>query len=32
MFADKPVVREIIEFMRVDSSRALCQPRLDRAA
>ena len=32
MFADRPVVREIIEFMRVDSSRALCQPRLDRAA
>ncbi|MSO65239.1 MAG: acyl-ACP--UDP-N-acetylglucosamine O-acyltransferase, partial [Alphaproteobacteria bacterium] len=32
MFADKPVVMEIVEFMRANSPRALCQPKLDRAA
>jgi UDP-N-acetylglucosamine acyltransferase len=32
MFADQPLVMEIVDFIRADSSRALCQPKLDRAA
>jgi UDP-N-acetylglucosamine acyltransferase len=32
MFGDNPYVMEIVEFIRADSSRALCQPKLVRAA
>lgn len=32
MFAENPFVMEIVEFIRVDSARALCQPKIDRAA
>ena len=32
MFADHKQVMEIVEFIQEDSSRALCQPKLDRAA
>ncbi|HZD25224.1 MAG TPA: acyl-ACP--UDP-N-acetylglucosamine O-acyltransferase [Alphaproteobacteria bacterium] len=32
MFADNPLVMEIVEFIRGNSSRALCQPKLVRAA
>ncbi len=31
-FADNGLVMEIVDFMRVGSSRAICQPKLDRAA
>ncbi len=31
-FADCEVVMEIVEFMRADSSRAVCQPKVGRAA
>jgi UDP-N-acetylglucosamine acyltransferase len=32
MFADSEMVMDIVDFMRTDSSRAVCQPKLDRAA
>lgn len=32
MFADCKVVMDIIEFIRADSTRSVCQPKLDRAA
>ena len=32
MFADHEQVMEIVAFIQADSSRALCQPKLDRAA
>ena len=32
MFADNEVVMDIVTFMRADSSRSVCQPKLDRAA
>ena len=32
MFADHEQVMEIVTFIRADSSRALCQPKLNRAA
>ena len=32
VFADNSLVMEIVEFIRVGSSRAICQPKLDRAA
>lgn len=32
MFTDHSLVMEIVEFIRKDSSRALCQPKSDRAA
>ena len=32
MFADNVVVMDIVTFMRADSSRSVCQPKLDRAA
>jgi len=32
MFADHEQVMEIVAFIHADSSRALCQPKLDRAA
>ena len=32
MFADNVVVMELVEFIRADSSRALCQPKFVRAA
>ena len=32
LFADSEVVMEIVDFMRADSSRAVCQPKIDRAA
>ena len=31
-FSGNDLVMEIVEFMRGDSSRAICQPKLDRAA
>jgi len=31
LFADNAVVMDIVEFMRVDTSRAVCQPKIDRA-
>ena len=32
LFAENPYVMEIVDFVRADSSRAICQPKLDRAA
>ncbi len=32
MFADCELVMDIVAFMRADTSRAVCQPKLDRAA
>ncbi|MEE1556627.1 MAG: acyl-[acyl-carrier-protein]--UDP-N-acetylglucosamine O-acyltransferase, partial [Alphaproteobacteria bacterium] len=32
MFAEHEQVMEIVAFIQADSSRALCQPKLDRAA
>lgn len=32
LFADTEVVMDIVEFMRADSSRSLCQPKIERAA
>jgi UDP-N-acetylglucosamine acyltransferase len=32
MFADHEQVMEVVAFIQADSSRALCQPKLDRAA
>lgn len=32
LFADTEVVMDIVEFMRADSSRSLCQPEIERAA
>ncbi len=32
LFADSEVVMDIVEFMRADTSRALCQPKVERAA
>lgn len=32
MFASRPHVMEIVDFVRADSSRALCQPKFVRAA
>jgi len=32
LFGDNAAVMEIVHFMRSESSRALCQPKLDRAA
>ena len=32
LFADSEVVMDIVEFMRADSTRAVCQPEVDRAA
>lgn len=31
-FGENDLVMEIVEFMRGDSSRSICQPKLDRAA
>ena len=31
-FGQNSLVMEIVEFMRGDSSRSICQPKLDRAA
>ena len=31
-FSENDLVMEIVEFMRGDSSRSICQPKLDRAA
>ncbi len=32
LFSENSLVMEIVEFMRGDSSRSICQPKLDRAA
>ncbi len=32
LFVENPYVMEIVDFVRADSSRAICQPKLDRAA
>ncbi|MEE8546421.1 MAG: acyl-ACP--UDP-N-acetylglucosamine O-acyltransferase [Alphaproteobacteria bacterium] len=32
LFADIPVVMDIVDFMRADSSRSFCQPEIERAA
>ncbi len=32
LFSENRLAMEIVEFMRGDSSRAICQPKLDRAA